>query len=158
MDRPEINPTLATTGNPTIPSGSAPDSAPDCQPINDPIPLSLNQLKAGEVIHRVHDNADALLHNMQQLLQARSSTEEDKRYIASGTALNHHNLVSSQRISQRIVTDMAELVRLSSSIAERDRKSKRSKTLRRRPTKSQSSVCNPKTSLCKEAEGRALRA
>ncbi|WYZ40903.1 hypothetical protein EsH8_IV_001244 [Colletotrichum jinshuiense] len=80
---------------------------------NGSVPLSLNQLKAGEMIQRVHDDANQLLNNMQGLLQSNFSTGDSKRSSVPGVVFSDPDLLVAQRLSQHIAGGMDELVALS---------------------------------------------
>ncbi|OHW90133.1 GATA zinc finger protein [Colletotrichum incanum] len=92
--------------------GQCPSSDVEC-PSDTVVPLSLNQLKAGEIIQRMHSDANNLLCSIQGLLQHRTLPATDGGQIAPNTILGNPKLLSVQRLSQEITGGMGELVALS---------------------------------------------
>ncbi|GKT47730.1 GATA zinc finger domain-containing protein 7 [Colletotrichum spaethianum] len=77
------------------------------------VPLSLNQLKAGEIIQRMHSDANNLLCSIQGLLHYRTLSATGGGHIVPNTILGNPKLLNVQRLSQEITGDMGELVALS---------------------------------------------
>ncbi|KAK1676944.1 hypothetical protein BDP55DRAFT_103243 [Colletotrichum godetiae] len=80
-------------------------------------PMSLNHLKASEIIQRVHGDANNLLRNIQSLLRYSrvpdsATTHDGGRHVPS-VLLGNPKLLHAQKISQHITGDMAELVAIS---------------------------------------------
>ncbi|KAK1995010.1 hypothetical protein LX36DRAFT_660004 [Colletotrichum falcatum] len=77
------------------------------------LPLSLSQLKAGEIIQRVHSDASSLLCSIEGLLQPRAPTAAGRRVAVPKTVLGNPALVTAQRLSRGISGDVGELIALS---------------------------------------------
>ncbi|KAK2029213.1 hypothetical protein LX32DRAFT_639354 [Colletotrichum zoysiae] len=87
------------------------------------MPLSLNQLKAGEIIQRVHGDANNLLCGIEGLLQCRArpaaATTTTTNITGAGqvvvpkSLLGNPALLTVQRLSRDITGDMSELIALS---------------------------------------------
>ncbi|KAK1955711.1 hypothetical protein LY78DRAFT_674883 [Colletotrichum sublineola] len=94
------------------------------------VPLSLNQLKAGEIIQRVHGDASNLLCSIEDLLQCRSSSatgpspshshSHSPGHAIPNTILGNPTLLTVQRLSRDITGDMSELMALSRRDKTRD--------------------------------------
>ncbi|KAK2036021.1 GATA zinc finger protein [Colletotrichum somersetense] len=85
-------------------------------------PLSLNQLKAGEIIQRclhafpfpqVHGDAKNLVCSIEGLLQCRSLPATGAGHVVPKTILGNPALLTVQRQSRNITGDMDELIALS---------------------------------------------
>ncbi|KAK2054648.1 GATA zinc finger protein [Colletotrichum caudatum] len=86
------------------------------------VPLSLSQLKAGEIIQRVHDDANNLLCGIEGLLQC-CARPAGAGHVVPKTILGNPALLTVQRLSRDITGDVGELIALSrreSTLAMRD--------------------------------------
>ncbi|OHE92483.1 hypothetical protein CORC01_12201 [Colletotrichum orchidophilum] len=100
-------------------------------------PMSLNHLKASEIIQRVHGDANNLLRNINGLLQcSRAPSAHDSGRVAPGVLLGNPKLLHAQKISQHITGDMAELVAISEKSEEalRMRRPNHLRKMRRKQT------------------------
>ncbi|KAK1975447.1 GATA zinc finger protein [Colletotrichum cereale] len=77
------------------------------------VPLSLSQLKAGEIIQRIHGDANSLLCSIQGLLQCRVLPATGVGHVVPKTILGNPALLTVQRLSREITGDMGELIALS---------------------------------------------
>ncbi|EFQ26879.1 GATA zinc finger [Colletotrichum graminicola M1.001] len=86
------------------------------------VPLSLNQLKAGEIIQRsayalsfpqVHGDAKNLVCSIEGLLQCRALPATGAGHVVPKTILGNPALLAVQRQSRDITGDMRELISLS---------------------------------------------
>ncbi|KAK2047193.1 GATA zinc finger protein [Colletotrichum somersetense] len=84
------------------------------------VPLSLNQLKAGEIIQRVHGDANNLLCGIEGLLQCRArlaaattTATTGAGHVVPKSLLGNPALLTVQRLSRDITGDMGELIALS---------------------------------------------
>ncbi|KAK1585414.1 uncharacterized protein LY79DRAFT_558508 [Colletotrichum navitas] len=87
------------------------------------VPLSLNQLKAGEIIQRVHGDAKNLVCSIEGLLQCRALPAAGAGHVVPKTILGNPALLTVQRQSRDITGDMRELIALSrreATLATRD--------------------------------------
>ncbi|KAI3539006.1 hypothetical protein CSPX01_09133 [Colletotrichum filicis] len=75
--------------------------------------MSLNHLKASEIIQRVHGDANNLLRNIQGLLRYSRAPALEGGRLVTGVLLGNPKLLHAQKISQHITGDMAELVAIS---------------------------------------------
>ncbi|TID02788.1 GATA zinc finger domain-containing protein 7 [Colletotrichum higginsianum] len=95
-----------------VPIGQCQSSDVEC-PSDTLVPLSLNQLKAGEVIQRMRGDANSLLCNIQGLLQYHTLSAVDGGHVLPSTILGNPKLLDVQRLSRGISENMGELVALS---------------------------------------------
>ncbi|KAJ0162783.1 GATA zinc finger domain-containing protein 7 [Colletotrichum tanaceti] len=95
-----------------VPIGQCHSTDVEC-PSDTMVPLSLNQLKAGEVVQRMRGDADSLLGNIQGLLQYHTLSAVDGGHVLPSTILGNPKLVDVQRLSRAISENMSELVALS---------------------------------------------
>ncbi|KZL64266.1 gata zinc finger [Colletotrichum incanum] len=75
-------------------------------------PLSLNELKAGELLQRVHGDTSQLLDNIQSLLESNFLSGGSKWNKLSGVVVNQPSLLLAQDLSQHIAASVDELVML----------------------------------------------
>ncbi|KAK7458422.1 hypothetical protein Landi51_01245 [Colletotrichum acutatum] len=104
----------------------------ECSNANEPLAaMSLNHLKASEIIQRVHGDANNLLRNIQGLLRYSRAPTLDGGRLLTGVLLNNPKLLHAQKISQHITGDMAELVAISQKSRETAVRLKRPNHLRK---------------------------
>ncbi|KAK1975446.1 GATA zinc finger protein [Colletotrichum cereale] len=80
--------------------------------VNASILLSLNQLKAGELIQRIHADTSQLLNNIQSLLHSDFLLGGRRRSRIPGVIVSHPSLLVAQTLSQQVAVNVDELVTL----------------------------------------------
>ncbi|KXH49480.1 hypothetical protein CSIM01_03768 [Colletotrichum simmondsii] len=104
----------------------------ECSNANEPLaPMSLNHLKASEIIQRVHGDANNLLRNIQGLLRYSRAPAVEGGRLVTGVLLGNQKLLHAQKISQHITGDMAELVAISQKSKETTLRTRRPSHLRK---------------------------
>ncbi|KAK1704343.1 uncharacterized protein CLUP02_04421 [Colletotrichum lupini] len=104
----------------------------ECSNANEPLaPMSLNHLKASEIIQRVHGDANNLLRNIQGLLRYSMAPALEGGRLVTGVLLGNPKLLHAQKISQHITGDMAELVAISQKSKETTLRMRRPSHLRK---------------------------
>ncbi|KAK1585416.1 uncharacterized protein LY79DRAFT_558511 [Colletotrichum navitas] len=137
---------------------SAPPQTPtgDCR-ANASTLLSLNQLKAGELMQRIHADTSELLDHIQSLLQSNFLLGGCRRSRIPGVIASHPGLIAAHTLSQYVAVNVDELVTLCHDSAadaeqklqgvapsrERERRTRR----QRHRTDSAASYCYPQKAL-----------
>ncbi|KXH65131.1 hypothetical protein CNYM01_04852 [Colletotrichum nymphaeae SA-01] len=104
----------------------------ECSNANEPLaPMSLNHLKASEIIQRVHGDANNLLRNIQGLLRYSRAPALEGGRLVTGVLLGNPKLLHAQKISQHITGDMAELVAISQKSKDMTLRTRRPSHLRK---------------------------
>ncbi|EFQ26880.1 GATA zinc finger [Colletotrichum graminicola M1.001] len=77
-----------------------------------PTQLSLNQLKAGELMQRIHADTRDLLDHIQSLLQSNFLLGGCRRSRIPGVIASHPGLIAAHTLSQLVAVNVDELVTL----------------------------------------------
>ncbi|WDK16591.1 GATA zinc finger [Colletotrichum graminicola] len=131
-----------------------------------PTQLSLNQLKAGELMQRIHADTRDLLDHIQSLLQSNFLLGGCRRSRIPGVIASHPGLIAAHTLSQLVAVNVDELVTLchdSATDAEHMlqgvapfRERERRKRRRRHRKDSAASYCYPQKALKRSRASRRV--